>query len=74
MMREDVLAAVTGTHCDMLELKGYDLFIYDTTTLGISSYWQLMIRYDETGRVMTAEAQYFHRDCGLFSTNFKSVL
>jgi len=75
MSRSDVLAAGTGEHRDMRELKGFDVFTAETSMLGAPSYWQLLVTYDQSGRVMHADSKFIHRSCGLLSRAYpQSVL
>jgi hypothetical protein len=74
MPRAEVLAILRDEVIDMRELKGFDVTSHETTMLGSSSYWQLLITYDASGRVSTAEAHFIHRDCGLFNKKRESVL
>jgi hypothetical protein len=74
MARETALATLRDEVTDMRDLKGFDVTSRETTMLGSSSYWQLLITYDASGRVSTAEAHFIHRDCGLFNTKPRSVL
>ena len=74
MPREQVLATATGEHTDMRDLKGFDLFSRETTMLGGASYWQLFVTYDQSGRLMHADARFIHQSCGLLSRAYHSVL
>ena len=67
MSRSELLAAATGEHSDLHELKGFDTFTVETTMLGAPSYWQLLVTYDQSGRVMHADSRFVHRSCGLLS-------
>jgi hypothetical protein len=51
----------------MRELKGFDTFTAETTMFGAPSYWQLLVTYDQSGRVMHADSRFVHRSCGLLS-------
>jgi hypothetical protein len=74
MLREEVLTTAAGQHTDMRDLKGFDLFSRETMMLGGSSYWQLFITYDQSGKLMNAGAHFVHRSCGLLSRSYQSVL
>lgn len=75
MSRDEVLRTATGEHRDMRNLKGFDAFTQETTMLGASSYWQLLVTYDQSGRLMHADARFIHRSCGLLSRAYpRSVL
>ena len=68
MARDEVLRIVEGKHLDMRELKGFDVFTYETEMLGASSYWQLWITYDENQKSMAPYARFVHRDFGWLSS------
>jgi hypothetical protein len=67
MSRSEILAVATGEHRDMHDLKGFDTFTVEMTMLGAPSYWQLLVTYDQSGRVMHADSRFVHRSCGLLS-------
>ncbi len=68
MARDEVLRIVEGKHRDMRELKGFDVFTYDTQMLGFSGYWQLWVSYDENQKSMAPYSRFVHRDFGWLSS------
>jgi hypothetical protein len=75
MSRDEILRTATGEHRDMRDLKGFDVFTQETTMFGASSYWQLLVTYDQSERLLHAEAGFIHRSCGLLSRAYpRSVL
>jgi len=75
MSRDELLRTAAGAHTDMRDLKGFDVFTQETTMLGALSYWQLMVTYDQSGRLIHADARFVHRSCGLLSRAYpRSVL
>jgi hypothetical protein len=74
MTREAALAVLRDPVIDMRDLKGFDVASRETTMLGGSSYWQLLITYDASGQVNTAKAHFIHSGCGISNPRAKSVL
>jgi hypothetical protein len=75
MTHEQVIGTAVGQYTDMRELKGMDVFTQETTMLGASSYWQLHVIYDQSGRLVHADARFIHRSLGLLSrVSLQSIL
>jgi len=73
MPRQDLLGILNDEVVDLRDLKGYDSASRSVSIFGLSSYWQLWIVYDASGRVSKADARFVTHDCGLFNTKPKSV-
>jgi len=74
MSRSELFAVAAGEHGDTSELKGFDTFTVETTMLGEPSYWQLLVTYDQAGRVLHAQGRFVLRTCGLLNQAPRSVL
>ncbi|NBV25006.1 MAG: hypothetical protein EBS05_24190 [Proteobacteria bacterium] len=73
MTRDQILNAELGVHYDMLDTKGFDLFVRETTMLGRTCRWQLYVTYDRTGSI-NAEGRFIHPGNGMLSGELKRIL
>ncbi len=52
----DLRSAVQDDVYDLRVLQGFDV----VTHMGKFGHWQMIVRYDSTGRVVSATASYIH--------------
>ncbi len=74
MPRQEALALLPDKADDMRQFKDFDVTTHETTMLGLSFYWQLLIYCDEKSQVKNAEAWFACREYGFLSTKPKSIL
>ncbi len=73
MSRLGVLSIVGSDTFDMRHHKGFETVMIETSMAGCAAYWQVFLRYDAFERLVSADARFVDRSCGLFSTSEKSV-
>ena len=71
MPRQEVLALFNDEVNDLREEKGFDSTGREVTMLGRRSFWVLLITYDSSGKVASAEASFTRTGFGLFNTRKK---
>lgn len=74
MPRDELLKTVKGDVSDMRELKGFESITQSTTMFGFPSYWQLLVTYDASNGLSSAEATFIHQTYGFMSTKPKMIL